>query len=473
MFGNHVVILNSVKAATELLEKRAIIYSDRLKIPMISLMGWDFTFAVMPYTDKWREHIRRLFHQCFRKNAIAAYNHLQIRKIEDLLHGLLSTPQQFGAHIEILATAITMEMVYGYDKPLPDRLVYLPQEAVRRFSESVLPGAFAVNTFPFLRHVPAWFPGAGFHTFARDTRRLLNEMKDEPFQYVKQNMQSASDRQSVLRDLLERNDRHRGSKEQEQIEQIIKDIAAVAYSAAVETTTTTLIVFIMAMALNPEVVQKAQNELDTVVGQGGLPGFEHRIVLPYCEAVFREVFRWRPIAPLAMAHATSEDDVYEGYYIPKGWSQSTLSSFRILILAQEPWFSQISGAHKCILRRRGTETLRAMVHDETKYPNPDEFNPERFLNVDGQLNVDDQVLGFGFGRRACAGRHIADEIVWATIVCVLSTFNIAKAKDEGGNEIEIEPIFTDGLVSHPKPFKCTITPRNDATRQLIASTTDM
>jgi cytochrome P450 len=37
-----------------------------------------------------------------------------------------------------------------------------------------------------------------------------------------------------------------------------------------------------------------------------------------------------------------------------------------------------------------------MVHDESMYPNSDQFNPERFLNADGQLNADDHILGFGF-----------------------------------------------------------------------------
>ena len=77
--------------------------------------------------------------------------------------------------------------------------------------------------------------------------------------------------------------------------------------------------FFLAMALNPEVVQKAQNEIDTVVGFGRLPGFEDRSALPYCKAMLREVLRWRPGLPLGVAHASSEDDIYEGYFIPKGW----------------------------------------------------------------------------------------------------------------------------------------------------------
>ncbi|KAF7348420.1 hypothetical protein MSAN_01796300 [Mycena sanguinolenta] len=456
VFGQHILILNSIKAATELLEKRAIIYSDRSRIPIVSLMGWDFSFVIIPYSDKWREvdwfiparsywligllQRRRLFHQHFRRDAIPGYHPVYFRKIRDLLRDLLSTPEEFATHTKTMTAAIVLDTVYGCDikSMRGDRFVHVTEEASVRITESILPGACIVNTLPFLRHFPSWFPGCSFHRFARDTRDLVDEMKSAPFDFAKQNMQNGAARPSVLRELLERNDTQRSSREQEEV---IKDVAGVAYAAAVDTTTATLIVFIMAMALNPEVAKKAQNELDAVVGLGFLPGFEHRSALPYCEAVFREVFRWRPILPFAIPHATSNDDIYEGYFIPKG-----------TMVLPNVW---------------------AMAHDESMYPNPDKFDPERFLNADGQLNGDDQILGFGFGRRACVGRHAADATVWATIVSVLSTFDIAKAKDETGKEIEIELVFADGMLSHPKPFKCSITPRNDIVKQLITNMTDV
>ncbi|KAJ6508461.1 cytochrome P450 [Mycena sanguinolenta] len=370
-FGQHILILNSVKAATELLEKRAIIYSDRSTIPMIPLMGWDFSFAFIPHSDKWRE-----------ETVSSAFSLRRYSRI---------SPEDFEAHIDTLASAIIMTNMYGYNiRSTHDRFIYLAKEAVERLSESVFPGTFAVNTFhSCVTSLP------GFRVVVSSDSPELN----------------GAGRSSVLRELLEQNDTHGSSKEREQV---IKDVAAVAYVPAADTTNATLIVFIMAMALNPAVVQKAQNELDTVVGLGSLPGFEHRSALPYCEAVFRETFRWRPILPLSIAHAASGDDFYEGYFLPKG-----------TMVLPNVW---------------------AMVHDESKYPNPDIFDPERFLNADGQLSADDQILGFGFGRRACAGRYAADATVWATIVTVLSTFNIAKAKDETGKEIEIEPVFADGMV---------------------------
>ncbi|KAF8158963.1 cytochrome P450 [Mycena galopus ATCC 62051] len=462
-FGNHILIVNSVKVAMELFEKRSGIYSDRPTIPMLPLTGGDFSLVMMSHTDKWRQvasftpaqfsqfmgplQYKRMFHEHFRREAVAAYRLVQLSKIHDLLHNLLYTPADFVAHAKTfdlsrLAAAVIMATVYGYDiNPTHDRFVSLVEKTDQKLAEMVVPGRFAVNTFPFLRYFPSWFPGcSGFQRFARGGKHADTFQRD------------GVGRSSVLRELLEDNDNtHNGSEAREQM---IKDVAAVAYAAAAETTAATLVVFILAMALNPKVVRKAQNEIDAVVGVDTLPGFEHRSSLPYCEAVLREVFRWRPIVPLGVPHATSEDDIYEGYFIPKG--------------RQSLYFYLFQGGNIVLLGTTVFPNVWAMVHDESVYgPYPDHFNPERFLNPDGQLNADDHILGFGFGRRTCAGRYAADATVWATIVSVLSAFNIAKAKDETGEEIEIQPALQDGLISHPEPFKCAITPRNDVAMRLI------
>ena len=92
------------------------------------------------------------------------------------------------------------------------------------------------------------------------------------------------------------------------------------------------------MLLYPEVQAKAQAEIDFVIGSDRLPHFDDRAQLPYVDAILRELVRWNPVVPLGkfgemsvfviaayhltgIPHATSGDDVYEGYYIPKGGFQ--------------------------------------------------------------------------------------------------------------------------------------------------------
>ena len=92
--------------------------------------------------------------------------------------------------------------------------------------------------------------------------------------------------------------------------------------------------FALAMVLYPEVQRRAQAEIDSVVGEDRLPTFEDRSSLPYVESVLRETFRWHPILPngilpcrvispslktlIGVPHATLTDDIFDGYFIPKG-----------------------------------------------------------------------------------------------------------------------------------------------------------
>ena len=96
--------------------------------------------------------------------------------------------------------------------------------------------------------------------------------------------------------------------------------------------------FFVAMLLHPEMQKKVQDELDSVTGRERLPTFEDRPRLPYISAICKELLRWRPVVPLgtfnpsfahakywcslidhtAIPHAAMRDDIYEGYFIPKG-----------------------------------------------------------------------------------------------------------------------------------------------------------
>lgn len=94
--------------------------------------------------------------------------------------------------------------------------------------------------------------------------------------------------------------------------------------------------FFLAMVLFPDVQERAQVELDAVVGTDRLPDFSNRDQLPYIAALIKEVWRWQPVTPLgeriarrslaedthdvilALPHAITSDDVYNGYFIPKG-----------------------------------------------------------------------------------------------------------------------------------------------------------
>lgn len=203
-------------------------------------------------------------------------------------------------------------------------------------------------------------------------------------------------------------------------------------------TATTLSTFLLAMVLHPEVLRKAQAEIDRVVGGTRLPNVEDRASLPYVDCIIKEVYRWNCPAPSGIPHAMSRDEVLRGHNIARG-----------TVIVANLW---------------------AMTQDSTLYPEPETFRPERFQEMDSHTaeQADPRKFIFGFGRRICPGRHFADMNIWLTISSIIAAFDISKARDAEGNEIMPQMSFTSGLVSFPDPFECDIRPRTARTRHLIS-----
>ncbi|KAG6901769.1 hypothetical protein C0995_008111 [Termitomyces sp. Mi166 len=294
-----------------------------------------------------------------------------------------------------------------------EKFASISEAAVAQLSDGFFPGAFVVDVLPFLRYIPAWLPGAGFQRFAGECRVLTKEMQEGPLRYVKEQLTAGLEVSGLVATLLERKS---DANEPLREEMDIKGVAATIFA-----------------------------------------DFSDRPNLPYVEAIYREIMRWHPVAPLGVSHAVLEDDVYNGYLIPKG-----LSNLPIYLGVLSMDFRD----NRYIKHMVRNAKMKAMTHDEVRYPQPDSFIPERFLEENGKLNDDDTVLAFGFGRRIINGRTTFSQ-VWLVIATTLATFNIRKAKDERGNEITIDGGYTDGLVSHKHPFHCSITPRSEEARKLI------
>ena len=89
----------------------------------------------------------------------------------------------------------------------------------------------------------------------------------------------------------------------------------------VDTTTSTMLSFILACVAFPEAIELARREIDCVVGQNRVPNWDDEKDLPCCQAMIKEVLRWRSVAILGgLPHAPTKDDEYRGYHIPAGTS---------------------------------------------------------------------------------------------------------------------------------------------------------
>jgi hypothetical protein len=202
--------------------------------------------------------------------------------------------------------------------------------------------------------------------------------------------------------------------------------------AGLDTTAMVLQVFVLASLSSPEFLKRAQDQIDAIVGDDQLPDFSHKDQLPYVRAIIKETFRWRPFLPFGFPHRTTKEDHYMNYRIPKGSTVMAVS-----------W---------------------AINLDATRYDKPEDFRPERWL----QESEDLRASSFGYGRRVCTGRHIADNSLYLIIARLLWAFDIRRPKDEFGNEIKVDDMaFTTGFVSKPCHFEAVFEPRSEKRKQIV------
>ncbi|CAD6587966.1 MAG: hypothetical protein CYPHOPRED_004210, partial [Cyphobasidiales sp. Tagirdzhanova-0007] len=108
------------------------------------------------------------------------------------------------------------------------------------------------------------------------------------------------------------------------------------------------------------------------------------------------------------------------------------------------------------------------------YPDPQAFKPERFITSEntfqGVPGSERGHFGFGFGRRICPGLYIGERSIFIIFSRLLWAFNVDYARDAQGIDIPVdENAFTSGFSSHPKPFKCSITPRDAEVAKILAA----
>ena len=159
-------------------------------------------------------------------------------------------------------------------------------------------------------------------------------------------------------------------------------------------TSTNTIEFAMAELMsNPELIKRAQEELDEVVGKDNIVEESHITRLPYILAIMKETLRLHPTLPLLVPHRPAENTVVGGYTIPK--------DTKIFV------------------------NVWSIQRDPNVWENPTEFRPERFLdnNSCDFIGANYSYFPFGSGRRICAGVALAERMVLYTLATLLHSFD--------------------------------------------------
>ncbi|XP_009281986.1 PREDICTED: cytochrome P450 1B1-like [Aptenodytes forsteri] len=291
-----------------------------------------------------------------------------------------------------------------------------------RFGQTVGAGSM-VDVLPWLLH----FPNPVRRVF-RDFQALNRELHSFVRAKVVQHRQTFDPR--TLRDIsdimiaaVERGDRPPEGLGPKDVEGAMTDI----FGAGQDTTSTALSWVLLLLLKHPQLQQDLQAELDRVVGRSRLPTAEDRPHLPLLEAFIYETLRYSSFVPITIPHATTDDVEFEGFHIPKG---------TVVFINQ--W---------------------SVNHDSSKWPDPQRFDPARFLDVQQHLDRDraGSVMIFSAGQRRCIGDQLSklQLFLFAAILLHQCSFHANPAE-------HLTMDCVHGLALKPQPFTVTVRQRHPA-----------
>ena len=449
------IIVSDPNIAVELLEKRSNKYSSRPRFVAMGEIYWDMaSVLVQPYGKKWSIR-RKLLHSALTANALEGYKQVQEAEACRLSFQLYSQPQDWEALLDRFTASIVFCISYGHRiDSLQSPVIRQRLEFMQYAASLNVPGAYLVESFPFLKYIPDVLAPWKVAIKREGRREAVVNMR--LVEDVKNDMEAAEKTGSTLSQSLTSRLLKAREKDPSAFSMLsdrdFSYIPASLFGAGADTTASTLCSAFLALVTNGETLQAVHAELDSVVGNERLPTFQDEASLPYLRAFCKEVLRWRPVAVLGgTPHATSEADTYKGYYIP--------SETNIL---GNSW---------------------AINLNEEYYPNPHHFNPLRFLDVEPSSlrYLSEKYLqstpvekgrphpsklghsSFGWGRRICPGADLASNNLFIALAKVLWTLDILPIK---GTQYDIFD-YTDGFNIRPRPFKCNIRVRSQQHERVL------
>ncbi|KAM5378725.1 hypothetical protein ACJZ2D_004361 [Fusarium nematophilum] len=481
--GQSIVVLNSVEAARDVLEKKGANFCDRPRFTLLEVMGWGKTLTFLPFGERWQMH-RRLLQTSFSNTNVRKWHGLQITEARRTIRNIIRSPSSWETSLRRLAVAIVLQVSYGTEVPRDDDpYIQIANDAMYATGNGGAPANSIVDLIPLARHLPDWIVRDWSLRFARQWRWAIEKLHDVPFAAAQVDQDDHGYNGSLAHQLLrEYRSKEATGQDQEWSLEDIKGAAGAVFIAGADTTWATCVIFILNMVLHPKIQEKARSQLDLVIGSDRLPDFSDRASLPYIEHIVQEIYRC---------------------IFSRGHHWLLLSRIPNTVTISTTWESLIS------CRTVVYANAHAMAHDERIYRAPHNFNPDRYEPlVNGGPGEPFPVGNFGFGRRdpfftdrVCVGRFLADNSVWIMVATMLATLEFRKKTGPDGRPIEPRVQFTNGgtwrlrrqlymfrqhatsivdkrtadnfaHASHPEHFECDIRPRSREASVLLGALDD-
>ncbi|KAF2013036.1 cytochrome P450 [Aaosphaeria arxii CBS 175.79] len=430
MLGANFVIVSDESIAEEILVKRAKIYSDRPQVK--SLFDSKSTHGSMEYLPLMGKNLywarqRKFTHAYLTEATNQRYYGLMEFEVKRWLHVLLTEPDNFCFSLEDMASKVMCQLTWDDHSFSP----YLTKSAWGLLTQ-MSPAGPITNVLTPLWHLPQFL-----NPWKIAERKRHDEQQAwwmNRLQVTRKLMEKGKQRPCFTRTYLETSEKSSISGDYE-----ASSVIGMMALVGIFTVAGPLYYFLVSMIHHPEWQVKCQKELDEAC-EGRIPTLEDMPKLPILRACIKETMRWKPNVPTGVAHESEADDWYRGYFIPKGT--------RILPL---DW---------------------AFLRNPVKYPDPENFRPERWLEsgwptFQEPLTKFPTVVGltsFGWGQRQCLGQSLTRDEMLVACGGLLWAYNLKrKVNPKTGKEIEVPLNKSNSLlIVKPDPFEMAFEPRSDA-----------
>jgi len=433
MLGDNFIIITDEKIAEEILIKRAKVYSDRPEIK--SLFDAKSTHGSMEYLplmgkNQYWARQRKFTHAYLTESTNARYNGIMEFEAKRWLYRLVENPDDFAFSLEDMCSKVMAQLTWDDDSIS----VPLTPSAWGLLTQMSPAGPITNVLTPLWDYVPEAINPWKIRERKRHDEQQVFFM--ENLLNVRRKMEKGKQRPCFTRTYLETADRTNISGDYE-----ASCVIGMMALVGIFTVAGPLYYFLIAMVHHPEWQRKCQEEID-VACEGRCPTLADMPNLPILRACIKETMRWKPTVPTGVAHECEADDWYGGYFIPKGT--------RILPL---DW---------------------AFLRNPVKYPDPDSYRPERWLEPDwptfqGPLTKYPMLKGmtsFGWGQRQCLGMSITQDETLTGCGGLMWAFNLKRKVDPvTKQEIEVPLNKSNSLlIIKPNAFEMAFEPRSNARR---------
>ncbi|KAL1551760.1 trimethyltridecatetraene synthase-like [Salvia divinorum] len=420
-FGSFpVVVGSSVDAAKIFLKTMDLTFASRPKTSAGKYLTYNYSdITWSPYGPYWRQARKMCLMELFSTRQIDSYEYIRAEEMGSLvkeIFGLSGRPFLLKDSLSTVSLNVISRMVLGRRYMDGGENDAVPPEEFKKLLNELffLGGVFNIgDMIPYINFLDLQGYVKRMKVLSKKLDRFLENVLDEHEARRKTTGHASRDMVDVLLEFAEdptlevKLERH-----------MVKAFTQDMLGGGTESSTVTVEWAMSELLKKPEILKKATEELDRIIGQNRWVTEKDIPSLPYVEAIVKEIMRLHPVAPMLVPRLAREDCKVGEYDIKKG-TQVLVNTWTI---------------HR----------------DPSIWENPNEFYPDRFLgkNIDVK-GQDFELLPFGSGRRICPGYALGLKVIQSSLANLLHGFNWSLPSEMKLGELNMEETF--GL-STPKKF---------------------